>query len=184
MKRPALTPWHVLERRQLAQRTFFTLWEERVRLGNGAQIDDFCVIEAPDWAAALCVTHEHKIVLVRQYRHGLRGPSLELPAGALEPGEAPLAGAQRELAEETGYESSNWQPLLQASIDPSRQTSRAHFFCALGAEPRHTVRWDESEELETLLVSRSELFERIESGELAHGIHLAAILTAERRGLL
>lgn len=174
----------MLERRQLAQRTFFTLWEERVRLASGLEINDFCMIEAPDWAAVLCVTHERQIVLVRQYRHGLRGPSLELPAGALEPGETPLLGAQRELAEETGYESNDWRPLLQASIDPSRQTARAHFFCALGAEPRQAVRWDESEELETLLVSRAELFERIESGELAHGIHLAAILTAERRGLL
>ncbi len=174
----------MLERRKLAQRTFLTLWEERVRLANGAEIDDFCVIEAPDWAAVLCVTRAREIVLVRQYRHGLRGPSLELPAGALEPGEAPLAGAQRELAEETGYGSQDWRPLLQASIDPSRQTSRAHFFCALDAEPCQALRWDESEELETLLLSRVELFERIEAGELSHGIHLAAILTAERRGLL
>ncbi|MEY2934797.1 MAG: hypothetical protein RL033_5546 [Pseudomonadota bacterium] len=179
-----MTPWHVLERRLLAQRTFLTLWEERVQLANGAQIDDFCTIESPDWAAVLCITRERQIVLVRQYRHGLRGPSLELPAGALEAGEEPLDGARRELGEETGYESSDWKPLLRASIDPSRQTSRAHFFCALDAEPRRAISWDESEELELLLVSRAELFERIESGELAHGIHIAAILMAERRGLL
>ena len=53
MKLPALTPWQLIERRPLVQRSFLTLWQDHVRLPSGAEIDDFCVIEAPDWAAVL-----------------------------------------------------------------------------------------------------------------------------------
>lgn len=174
----------MLERRKLVQRSFLTLWEDRVRLPSGAEIDDFCVLETPEWAAVLCITPGREVVLVRQYRHGVGRVSLELPAGALEPGEAPLAGAQRELAEETGYESASWQPLLQASLDPARQSSQAHFFLARDAEHTRAPQLDSSEDIETLLVSRSELFGLIESRELVHGIHIAAILMAEHRGWL
>jgi len=174
----------VLERRNLVERSFIKVWEDRVRLPNGTEIDDFCVIEAPDWAAVLCITPERRVVLVRQYRHGVQGASLELPAGALERGEGPLEGARRELLEETGYESQAWQPLLQTSIDPSRQTATAHFFCAQAAQQTRPPRLDASEDLETLLVSREELLGLVDTGALAHGVHVAAILMAERRGLL
>ena len=184
MKLPALAPWQVLERKQLVQRSFLTLWQDRVRLPNGATIDDFCVLDTPDWAAVLCITPERQVVLVRQYRHGIRATSLELPAGALESSEPPLAGAQRELAEETGYVSQSWQPLLQASLDPARASAQAHFFCARDALCTRSPQLDASEDIETLLVSPAELFALIESRELVHGIHIAAILMAERRGWL
>jgi 8-oxo-dGTP pyrophosphatase MutT (NUDIX family) len=164
--------------------SFLSVWQERVRLANGSEIEDFCSIEAPDWAAVLCITPERRIVLVRQYRHGIRGESLELPAGALDPKEAPLLGAQRELLEETGYASERWQPLLVASMDPSRQVARAHFYCALDAELTAAPDLDPSEDLESFLVSRAELLALIDQGRLVHGIHIAAILMAERRGLL
>ena len=184
MKLPLLTPWQVLERRQLVKRSFITLWEDRVRLPSGLEIDDFCVVESPDWAAVVCVTPERQVVLVRQYRHGVKGPSLELPAGTLEAGEPPLAAAQRELAEETGYESPSWQPLLQASLDPARQSGQAHFFCARDARLCRAQQLDSSEAIEIVLMSREELLRSIESRELVHGIHIAAILMAEQRGLL
>jgi len=174
----------VLERRPLVTRSFLTVWEDRVRLGNGREIDDFCILDAPDWAAVVCVTSERQIVLVRQYRHGLRGESLELPAGALEPGEEPCAAAQRELLEETGYAASEWSPLLRASLDPARQSGWAHFFMARGARVTAAPRLDPSEEIDILLVSKAELYELIDSGRLVHGIHIAAIALADRRGLL
>lgn len=179
-----MVPWQVLEQRQLVRSSFLRVREDRVRLGNGAEIDDFCVIEAPDWAGVLCITPRRELVLVRQYRHGIGGDSIELPAGALESGEAPLAGAQRELLEETGYASSGWRHLLTASVDPSRQTARAHFYCAMDAELAAAPRLDASEELETLMLSKPEVMGLIEAGRFAHGIHVAAILMAERRGYI
>ena len=184
MKHAPLIPWRVLGRRPLIQRSFLTVWEDRVQLGNGREIDDFCILDTPDWAAVLCITVERQIVLVRQYRHGLRGESLELPAGSLETDEPPIAGAQRELLEETGYSAQTWQPLLRASLDPARASGWAHFFVATNAAPTAPPKLDPSEEIELVLVSKDELFELIEAGRLVHGIHIAAIALADRRGLL
>jgi 8-oxo-dGTP pyrophosphatase MutT (NUDIX family) len=179
-----LIPWQILKRTPLCERTFVRVLEDHVRLGDGREIDDFCVIESPDWAAVLCVTSDGRVALVRQYRHGLGAESWELPAGALEPGEDPLAAARRELREETGYASEDWQPLLTASIDPSRQVARAHFYAALGARCVAAPALDSNEDLETVLVSRAELLAMLDDGRLVHGIHIAAILTAVRKGLL
>jgi 8-oxo-dGTP pyrophosphatase MutT (NUDIX family) len=184
VKHRPLVPWQVLSRTPLCERTFVRVVEDHVRLADGREIDDFCVIESPDWAAVLCMTLDHRIALVRQYRHGLGAESWELPAGALEPGEDPLAAAQRELLEETGYTSDAWQPLLLASIDPSRQVSRAHFYAALGARLVAAPALDSNEDLETVLVSKAELLELVDSGRLMHGIHVAAVLMAARKGLL
>lgn len=179
-----LVPWRVLQRTPLLERRYLRVVQDHVRLDDGREIDDFCLIESPDWAAVLCITEERRVALVRQYRHGLGGISWELPAGALEPGEEPLAGARRELLEETGYASDTWQPLLTASVDPARVVSRAHFFAALECRPVAKPSLDATEELETLLLTREELLRLIDRGELQHGVHLAAVLLAVRRGLI
>lgn len=178
------TPWTVLRRRTLVERRYLELREEHVRLANGQEIDDFYVIDMSDWAAVLCVTTANEIVLVRQYRHGVAKESIELPAGALEPNEDPDVAAARELLEETGYASQRWSRIAVLATDPSRQTAHAHFYCALQAERVRAPALDEAEELTVQLVSPAELFELIERGEITHGLHVAAILLAARRGLV
>ncbi|HWO12401.1 MAG TPA: NUDIX hydrolase [Polyangiaceae bacterium] len=184
MSHRPLIPWHVLSRTLLLERTYLRVREDRVRLGDGREIDDFCVVESPDWAAVLCLTDDERVPLVRQYRHGIGKVSWELPAGALEPGEEPLAGARRELLEETGFVATSWEPLLLASVDPARQASCAHFYFARGGHAAGAPTLDATEELETVLVGKAELLAMIDRGELLHGVHIAAILAAARRGLL
>jgi 8-oxo-dGTP pyrophosphatase MutT (NUDIX family) len=184
MSQRPLIPWRVLERTPLVERTYLKVYQDRVRLGGGREIEDFCIIDSPDWAAVLCRTSDRRFVLVRQYRHGLGAESWELPAGALEPGEEPLAAARRELLEETGYASDVWQPLLVASLDPARSVGRAHFYAALDCTLTAAPALDATEELETVLVTDTELLALVDSGRVQHGIHIAAILMAARKGLL
>jgi len=179
-----LAPWQVLERRTLVERHWLVLHEDRVKLANGREISEFHVLVQPSWAGILCVTEADEIVLVRQYRHGIVGNSLELPAGVVEGSEGPLAGAQRELREETGYTAERWAEIGTFACDPARQTAHAHFYCALGATAGMTRELDESEDIEVVRVPRAELFGLIESGQIKHGQHIAAILLAARRGLV
>jgi 8-oxo-dGTP pyrophosphatase MutT (NUDIX family) len=179
-----LAPWQVLARKTLISKQWLAVHEDRVRLANGHEIDEFHVIEAPSWAGVLCVSEDDEVVLVRQYRHGIRQESLELPAGVIEFGESPLEAARRELREETGYATDAWQPIAAFATEPSRHTVRAHFFCALGARASELRRPDASEDLEVVGVPRADLIELVEKGQIAHAVHIAAILLAERRGLL
>jgi len=176
--------WKVLDEKTVLRRRWLELSEQRILLPSGAEIDEFYLIRGPDWASTLCLTDDHRAVLVRQYRHGLGAPSLELPAGVIEPGETPLAAAQRELGEETGFEAREWLPLASVATEPARHTTRAHFFCALGARRVRAPALDASEELEVVEVGVRELLSLVERGEIQHGVHVGAVLLARERGLL
>jgi 8-oxo-dGTP pyrophosphatase MutT (NUDIX family) len=179
-----LSPWKVLKRRTLLERRWLEIHEEHVRLANGHEIEEFHVIGVPSWTGVLAVSETDEIALVRQYRHGIESESLELPAGIIEAGEAPLEAARRELREETGYVTERWEPIATFATEPSRHTARAHFFCALGAKPLAERALDASEELDLVLVPKRDLVELVLRGDIAHGVHVGAILLAERRGLL
>src|SRR5664280_1576805 len=58
------------------------------------------------------------IVIERQYRHAANQYLWELPAGKLDPGEDAVAGAKRELEEETGYSAKKWKPLVEYYASP------------------------------------------------------------------
>jgi len=72
-------------------------------------------------------------LVFRQTKYGVAGPSLAPVGGYIEPGEDPLAAAQRELLEETGYESPQWTPLGAYVVDGNRGAGEAHLFLAQNA---------------------------------------------------
>src|SRR5258707_310836 len=82
---------------------FFDLLRHRMADSDGRPLHDTYTFVCPDWASIAAVTREGKFVLVRQYRPGINGPSLEVAGGLIDRGEEPGAAALRELREETGY---------------------------------------------------------------------------------
>jgi ADP-ribose pyrophosphatase len=179
-----IPPWQVLESRLVVERRWIEVHEQRVRLGNGHEIDEFHKVVMPNWAAVLCLTAEDEVVLVRQYRHGIEEECVELPAGVIEPEESPLEGAKRELLEETGYVADEWSLIRTFATEPSRHTVRAHFFCARGARVDRERAPEPSEDIELLKLPLADLLPLCDRGEIVHGIHVAAILLAHRKGLL
>lgn len=179
-----MLPWKTIDSRYLLKRRWLNLREDNVRLPNGTELEEFYVVEYPDWAAVICITEEEKVVMVKQYRHGIQHVTLEFPAGVVEPGERPLMAARRELLEETGYVADEWISLGKCAPEPSKHTNYAHLFLARNARPLHAPRLDNSEAIEVQLIDKAELLERADAGEMAHGIHLAALFKAMHRGLL
>ena len=179
-----VVPWQVLAETSLVSQRWLEVREQHVRLANGNEIERFHLVRGPHWASVLCLTASNQVVLVRQYRHGIAGGSLELPAGVIDTGEEPLSAARRELREETGFSAQYFEPLITVAAEPARNSARAHFFVATGAERAAEQALDETEELEVLLVEPRELFELIDAGHIVHGVHIAAILLAARRGFL
>jgi 8-oxo-dGTP pyrophosphatase MutT (NUDIX family) len=176
--------WDVLERRALLERRWLRIEQQRIGLPNGGEIDEFHLIESPDWAAVLALTEQQEVVLVEQYRHGASRISRELPAGVIDEGETPRAAAERELLEETGYGGGDWRSLSSVSTEPARHTTRAHFFFATGVSRLAAPRVEASECIEVHLVTVPELLRAIDDGSLFHGVHIGAIATALRRGWL
>ncbi|MFI5302580.1 MAG: NUDIX hydrolase, partial [Polyangiales bacterium] len=75
-----MRPWRVTSSRTLIERRWLTVHEQRIELPRGGTIDEFHLIEGPDWAAVIAVTDEGRVVFVDQYRHGIGRGSRELPA--------------------------------------------------------------------------------------------------------
>ena len=150
-----LRPWQVLDSKYLLNKRWLNVRQDRVVTGRGVTIEEFHVLEVPSWACICCVSERGELVLTRQYRHGAAGITLELPAGVIEDGETPLAGAQRELFEETGYTAPNWTLLATLTPEPARHTHLAHCFLATGAVLTHAQSLDDAEDLSVEAVPAS-----------------------------
>jgi ADP-ribose pyrophosphatase len=119
------------------------------------------------------------IVIERQYRHAANQYLWELPAGKLDGGEDPLAGAQRELAEETGYSAKKWKPLVEYYASPGFLGESMKVFLAEGlvAGDAHP---EEDEEIEFRLVKLSDVLKMIEKGAIKDGKTLTSVLLYAR----
>jgi ADP-ribose pyrophosphatase len=137
----------------------------RLRLPNGAEGEWECV-RHPGGALAVPVTPDGKLVLVRQYRFTAQGRLLEFPAGTVEPNEDPATTIQREIEEETGYRAHRWQSLGKFFLAPGYSDEIIYAFLAQELELLETPpEQDEDEDIETVLMTPSELEKAILNGE-------------------
>ncbi|MFZ1087153.1 MAG: NUDIX hydrolase [Terracidiphilus sp.] len=120
------------------------------------------------------------IVMERQYRHAAGRFLWELPAGKLDPGEDALAGAQRELEEETGYKAEKWKPLVEYYASPGFLGESMKVFLAEGlvAGDAHP---EADEKIELRLVKLSEVVKLIEKGAILDGKTLTSVLLYARK---
>ena len=87
------------------------------------------------------------MVVVHQYRHAFGDVVLEIPGGVIDTTDRdPLAAAQRELAEETGYVARTWRMLGAYSPNPATHTNRIHVALALDAREQACRSLDAGEE--------------------------------------
>jgi 8-oxo-dGTP pyrophosphatase MutT (NUDIX family) len=171
-------PWETLASRPLLdRRPWLTVWEEDVRLPDGAIIHGYLRSRARDYAMIFALLADGTVPLVRQYKHGPGRPSYDLPAGYLDgPGEAPLTGAQRELHEETGLVADAWQALGHLVIDTNRGEDRAHIFLALGARHEGAPHLDPTESLEVSYHTPDALLAMVCRGEIDSMASVAGIM--------
>ncbi len=120
------------------------------------------------------------VVIERQYRHAANQFLWELPAGKLDAGEEPVAGAQRELEEETGYKAKKWRPLVEYYASPGFLGEAMKVFLAEGliAGDAHP---EEDEQIELRLVRLSDLIRMIEKGAILDGKTITSVLLYARQ---
>ncbi|MDQ8161275.1 MAG: NUDIX hydrolase [Gemmatimonadota bacterium] len=116
-----------------------------------------------------------EVLLIRQYRYAAEGYLYEIPAGRLDPGEAPLACAHRELAEETGYTATRVEHLFTMFTTPGFTDEKIHLFVATGLVAGEAKREaDEFMELAPTKLSRA--LSMIEQGEIQDAKTALALL--------
>ncbi|MCC5788165.1 MAG: NUDIX hydrolase [Opitutales bacterium] len=142
---------------------------------DGQRKGDFFVMHCPGWVNVLALTPEKELVMVRQFRFGTRGISLEIPGGVMEDGEDPVTTGARELLEETGYCGKRGQILASVHPNPAIQSNRCHLVLFENVEDTGELSWDGNEEMEILTMSVEEVFERARNGEITHSLVIDAL---------
>src|ERR1700741_5284910 len=80
-----------------------TLRADKCEMPDGRIVDEYYVLEYPNWVNAVAITENNTVLMVRQYRHAAGIASLEIPGGVIDGNELPEEPIRRELMEETGY---------------------------------------------------------------------------------
>jgi ADP-ribose pyrophosphatase len=168
-----VTDPEIVESRVVYRARVFEVVEKRVRFDDGAEFQA-SVVEHPGAVAIVALDEQQRWLLVEQYRVPARRKLLEIPAGTLEPGEAPLATAHRELREETGYAADIIEPIGGAWMAPGFCSEYIHYFVATGLR-RAPLPSDDDERLSApIAMGFDDVIAAIEDGTIADGKTVAA----------
>ena len=174
--------WQILSEDDVSPSKWFRLFRHSVKLPNGNVYDDFYVSDLGDVAMVLPVTSNNELIFVRQYKHGAREITLELPAGRIEKGQSPIQAARLELEQETGIVSDDLTPIGELRPFPSKDKMIVYGFLANGINCTRKQNLDETEDLEVEPISLTCVDEKIRSGEINCSDTLALIALAKLKG--
>ena len=144
----------------------------------GVKVAPYYVLEFPEFVHVFATDEADQVILVRQYRHGMQGVSLELPGGVMDPEDTDaVAVGARELREETGFHGGTLTHVTTLSVDPARYANRLHLVRATGVVAGASNQ-EPSEDIEVVLVSREEAKRLALSGGIANAGHVGLMLIA------
>jgi ADP-ribose pyrophosphatase len=152
--------------------------EDEVGLPDGSSALREYVVH-PGAAIILPLFDDGSVLLERQFRYPLGQHFYELPAGKLEPDEAPIETAKRELLEETGYAAAEWRELGRLHPCVGYSDEKIDFFLARKLEFRG-AHLDEGEFLETLRVPLAESVDWIRRGRITDTKTILGLFWAEK----
>lgn len=175
-------PWRRLARRTVYENAWIRIHHDDVVRPDG-QPGIYGVVEYRNVAVGVAaLDDEGRLLLVGQYRYTHDAYSWEIPEGGVPAREAPLDGAKRELAEETGFRAAEWRELVRLTTSNSVTDEVGVVYLARGLTPG-VAEPDGTEELATRWVTIAEAVAMIDRGDLLDAMSQVAILrlALERR---
>lgn len=168
--------WRVTASRYVHKDRWIALRADDCVTDEGAVVAPFYVLEYPDWVEVVALDADDNVLLIKQYRHGLGGISIELPAGGMEPTDAdPLMAAERELLEETGC-AGVLTPVGDTRPNAGTHSNRTHIVLARQVTKVAEPKDDPTERIERLWVPAAEALRMALAGELTVGMQVASLL--------
>jgi ADP-ribose pyrophosphatase len=158
--------------------TKIQVYVETTQAADGTPLTRDVVVH-PGAVAILPLVAADRVCLVRNRRPNVGDTLLEIPAGTLEPGEAPEAAAVRELAEETGYRAGGWRKLAAFFPSPGVLSERTHLFLATDLTPG-AMHLEKDEDLHPEVVDWPQVVAWALDGTIRDAKTLVAVLLWDR----
>lgn len=143
---------------------FLKVSRDRVKLPDG-KITQREFIRHPGAVVILALFDDGRVLLERQFRYPNDQVFIEFPAGKIDPGEASLACAKRELEEETGYTATDWHFVCTIHNAIAYSDEHLDLFLARGLKEGE-AKLDDGEFLETFTATIPEMLEMVRKGEI------------------
>jgi 8-oxo-dGTP pyrophosphatase MutT (NUDIX family) len=163
----SITPWKVLESNYIRNNARI----DRCETPNGHIVEPL-ILEYGIWVNVLAITEQGEVILVKQYRHGVKKVLWELPGGAAEQGESPLEAANRELLEETGYCGERFIQTGKVYPNPASHTNTHYSFLALDVKKVSQQHLDKTEEIDVFLFPPEQVRAMVAAGDLPQSLHV------------
>jgi ADP-ribose pyrophosphatase len=185
--------WKEISCEHLVQDEWIDFRRSAYRLPDGSVFEPFYSYSRRNFVVIVATDEEGNYICVKQYRHGIQRVTTEFCAGGIErtdgkeyggkqdgASEDALAAAKRELEEETGYASAEWRHLFTVPAQPTIADNFAIIFEAKNCRKISSQHLDETEFLNTVLLSREELAGYIEDGSFPQPVHILGLMLSEQ----
>ena len=182
--------WTELRTEHIIQDEWIDFRKSSFRYPDGRVFEPFYSYSRRNYTVIVASDEEGRYLCVRQYRQGIRQVTTEFPAGGIERVsgkeygsneyiETALEAAKRELAEETGYVSDDWEHLLTVPSNATLADNYASVFRAKNCQKESEQNLDETEVLTVKKISAEEIEALIHNGEFQQAVHVMAWLLAK-----
>lgn len=172
-----ITPWETLVEEDVSPSKYYPVFKQTVKIHNGAVVDNYFVSKLPDASIVVAITREKELIMVRQWRQGIKETTLELPAG-MNDGRDPIDAARGELEEETGATTTDLFPLGVISVVPPKNSLRMHGFLCHVEEIVEEQDLDPNENIEVVKVPLAEIDTLLMNGTISCADTMAFITLA------
>lgn len=133
------------------------------------------IVRHPGAVVVLPVLDDGRVCLIETYRVAIDRWHLELPAGTMDKGVAPIELAAMELQEETGYVADRFVQLHTFAMSPGILDEKMHLFLATGLTPGPTAQ-EEGEQMRNMLLSWPQIDRLLRDGQIADAKTLVGLL--------
>lgn len=191
--------WEEVSCEHVIQNEWMDLRKLTYRFPNGQEFEPYYSYSRRNYAVIVASDTEGRFICVRQFRQGVKEVTTEFPAGGLEKiggkedgdagdedalkaagDEDALKAARRELLEETGYESDEWEHLLTVPSNATIADNYAYIYRAKNCRKVAELHLDETEFIRVELHDAKEIEEMIYSGRFQQCVHILGWLLAQR----
>ena len=186
--------WEEIRTEHIVQDKWIDFRRIAYRFPDGSTFEPYYAYSRRDYVVIVPSDEEGNYLCVRQFRQGIRQVTTEFPAGGIErsdgkeyggnkdvSAEDAIAAAKRELLEETGYESDEWEHLLTIPSNATIADNYAYLFAARNCRKVAGQNLDDTEFLNVLKLSPQDIEKRIAESEFQQAIHVLAWLLANRK---